>query len=128
MRIRPYLNKDFEVISKWITDERSHALWCANLFPYPLEKKGFDELLMQAEERFNDSPFVATTDEGIVVGFFCFSVNLQTNEGFLKFVVIDDTIRNKGKGRLSLEEIADYVPALSFDELKEIEAEVMQLA
>jgi len=53
---------------------------------------------MQAEERFNDSPFVATTDEGIVVGFFCFSVNLQTNEGFFKFVVIDDTIRNKGYG------------------------------
>ncbi len=32
------------------------------------------------------------------------------------------------KGRLTLEEIADYVPSLSFDELKEIEAEVMQLA
>ena len=32
------------------------------------------------------------------------------------------------KGRLSLEEVADYVPTLSFDELKEIESEVMQLA
>ncbi len=32
------------------------------------------------------------------------------------------------KGRISLEEIADNVPSLSFDELKEIEAEVMQLA
>ena len=32
------------------------------------------------------------------------------------------------KGKMSLEDIADYVPALSFDELKEIEAEVMQLA
>ncbi len=32
------------------------------------------------------------------------------------------------RGRLSLEEIADYVPSLSFDELKEIEAEVMQMA
>ena len=31
-------------------------------------------------------------------------------------------------GKLSLEDIADCVPALSFDELKEIEAEVMQLA
>lgn len=28
---------------------------------------------------------------------------------------------------MPLEEIADYVPALSFDELKELEAEVMQL-
>ncbi len=32
------------------------------------------------------------------------------------------------KGKISLEEIADYVPSLSFDELKELEAEVMQLA
>ena len=32
------------------------------------------------------------------------------------------------KGKMSLEEIADYVPSLSFDELKEIEAEVIQLS
>ena len=31
------------------------------------------------------------------------------------------------KGRMSLEEIADYVPALSLDELKQLEAEVMQM-
>ncbi len=98
MRIRPYQNKDFDIISKWITDERSHALWCANLIPYPLEKRGFDDLLQQLEERFGDSPFVATTDDGKVVGFFCFSVNLNTNEGMLKFVVIDNSIRNKGYG------------------------------
>lgn len=32
------------------------------------------------------------------------------------------------KGKMSLEDIADCVPLLSFDELKKIEAEVMQLA
>ena len=31
------------------------------------------------------------------------------------------------KGKMSLEDIADCVPSLSLDELKEIEAEVMQL-
>ncbi len=98
MRIRPYQKKDFEVISTWIREERAHALWCANLIPYPLKKKSFDELLAEAEERFGDSPFVATTEEGKVVGFFCFSVNLSTNEGMLKFVVIDDSERNKGYG------------------------------
>jgi len=30
-------------------------------------------------------------------------------------------------GELSIEKIASYVPALSIEELKEIEAEVMQL-
>ncbi len=32
------------------------------------------------------------------------------------------------KGKLSLDEIADYIPALSYDELKELEAEVLQMA
>ncbi len=32
------------------------------------------------------------------------------------------------KGKMPLEEIADYVPALSLDELKQLEAEVMQMA
>lgn len=32
------------------------------------------------------------------------------------------------KGKLSLEEVADYVPALSMDELKQIEAKVMHFA
>ncbi len=31
------------------------------------------------------------------------------------------------KGKMTLEEIADYVPSLSFDDLKEIETEIMQL-
>ena len=32
------------------------------------------------------------------------------------------------KGKMTLEDIADCVPSLSFDELKEIKAEIMQLA
>ncbi len=32
------------------------------------------------------------------------------------------------KGKMSLEEIADCVPALTFDELKKLEIEVMQMA
>ena len=32
------------------------------------------------------------------------------------------------KGKMSLDEIADCIPALTFDELKKLEAEIMQLA
>ena len=32
------------------------------------------------------------------------------------------------KGKMSLEDIAECVPSLSFDELRELEAEVMQIA
>ena len=48
MRLRPYQNKDFDTISQWITDAHSHAFWCANLIPYPLEKKSFDDFLKTA--------------------------------------------------------------------------------
>ena len=50
-------------------------------------------------EQYNDSAYVATTDEGEVIGFFGYSTNLETNEGYLKFVMIDPTKRGKGFGK-----------------------------
>ena len=44
-----------------------------------------------------------------------------------KEVSIQTAERMIRMGKLSLEEIALYVPSLSLDELKEIESEVMQL-
>ncbi len=42
MKIRAFdLDDDFDVIKTWITDERTHMMWCANLIPYPLEKEKF---------------------------------------------------------------------------------------
>lgn len=38
MRLRPYIEcKDFHEIKNWITEERMHTMWCANLFKFPLE-------------------------------------------------------------------------------------------
>lgn len=100
MRIRPYISGlDFDEIEKWITDERMHAMWCANLIRYPLQKRDFEETLEELAVKFKDSPYVATTNEGKLVGFFCYSVNLDTNEGMLKFVVTAPEFRGKGYGR-----------------------------
>ena len=52
MRIRPYISDlDFDVIKNWITDERTHAMWCANLIRYLLQKENFDETLEQLAVR-----------------------------------------------------------------------------
>jgi len=40
----------------------------------------------------------------------------------------ETAVRLIKKGKMSLEEIADYVPTLSLDELKKLKAEVLQLA
>ena len=100
MRLRPFnLDKDFDSIKNWITDERTHAFWCAGHTNFPLEKEDFSTLLKEIAEMFGDAPFVATTDEGEVIGFFCYGLNLERNEGMLKFVMVDGTKRGQGIGK-----------------------------
>ena len=109
MRIRPYIDhKDHESIKTWITDERTHAMWCANLISYPLEKDNFTKVMQEIAGKFGDSPYVATSDDGQLVGFFCYSVNLETNEGMLKFIMIDPKYRGKGYGREMLKLAVKY--------------------
>ena len=86
MQIRTFnLTEDFDVIKTWITDERTHMMWCANLITYPLEKEKLRSFLSEIAGKFGDSPFVAVDDEGRVVGFYCYSLNHETHEGMLKF-------------------------------------------
>ena len=96
MRIESFVPKrDCTVIENWITEERTHALWCAGRFPYPLEKDSFEDTLA----RLPVQPFIAMDDTGRVLGFFCFSLHEETREGVLKFVVIDPKERGKGLGK-----------------------------
>ena len=100
MKIRLFdLDDDFDVIKTWITDERTYMMWCANLVPYPLEKEKLRSFLSEISGKFGDSPFVAVDDEGRVVGFYCYSLNHETHEGMLKFVMVDASVRGKGIGK-----------------------------
>ena len=109
MRLRPYLEcKDYDEIKDWITEERTHAMWCANLLQFPIEKDNFEKTMEEAAERFGDSPFVATSDDGKLIGFFCYSINLETNEGMLKFVMINPEYRGKGFGKEMLKLAISY--------------------
>ena len=109
MRLRPFiLSRDFDEIKNWISDERTHAMWCANLIKYPIEKENFDNVMLEAAAKFGDSPYVATTDDGKVVGFFCYSVNLSTNEGMFKFIMINPLQRGKGLGKEMLQLAIEY--------------------
>ncbi len=109
MRIRPYIMcKDFAEIKNWITDERTHAMWCANLINYPIEKDNFAKVMKEISERFVDSPYVATSDEGELIGFFCYSVDLSNNEGMLKFIMNNPQYRGKGYGKEMLQLAVKY--------------------
>jgi RimJ/RimL family protein N-acetyltransferase len=109
MRLRPFiLEKDFDQMKDWIEDERTNAMWCAGHLSYPVDKESMKLFLRVFSLKTGDMPFVATTDEGRPVGFFCYSLNLETNEGMLKFVVVDPNERGKGTAVQMLNLAAKY--------------------
>ena len=96
MKLRPYDNeKDFENIKNWVTDERTHAMWSANRFVYPLDKDNFGEFLSFEEEKYGNKAFLAL-ENGKAVGFFCYTLNNLTKEGLFKFIVVNPEHRGKG--------------------------------
>lgn len=96
MNIRPYdAETDFSEIRNWITDARTHALWCANRFAFPLDKAQ----LAQTLEQNGDLPFTATGEDGKPLGFFCRSYNEESKEAMLKFVAVSPEHRGKGFGQ-----------------------------
>ena len=97
MQLRPYRPGDFAVIRTWITDERTHALWCANRMRYPLEREDFE-----ARFKAGDEPFVFAADDGNPAGFYCCALNKETGEALLKFVLVDPACRGRGLGRQML--------------------------
>lgn len=100
MKLRKFeIDSDFEAMKDWVTDERTHAMWCANLIKYPLSKEHLADTLAEAANRFGDVPYVAVSDDDKVVGFFCYAFNNETKEVMLKFVVVDPETRGKGIAR-----------------------------
>ena len=109
MRLRNYTaDKDFDVIKNWITEPRAHAMWCANIFSYPLSKDNMNKKIEYAASQFGDAPFIAETDDGEAVGFFCYNTNAETKEGMLKFVVLNPDFRGTGAAGEMLNLVKDY--------------------
>ena len=89
MKLRAFdPNRDFEEIRDWITDERTHRMWCGNCFAFPLEKENFREALSGFMERYGDVPFLAVSDEGEAEGFISCAPDPERRECLLKFVVV----------------------------------------
>lgn len=103
MHFRAYeWDHDFDEIKDWIRDKRTHALWSSNLIGFPVEREEFHGFVRGFGEQFGDKPFVAMNDEGKIIGFFCISINHDTNEGMFKLVTIDPEQQGKGYGKTML--------------------------
>lgn len=106
MHLRLYNEQtDFTYIGEWITDERTHALWCANLLSYPLSREGLRQYLQEHE---NERGYVYVNEEDNPVGFFICVLNGQEKSGFLKFIMVDNRSRGKGYGSGMLQQFVKY--------------------
>ena len=121
LKLRLYDNdKDFEAIRNWVIDERTHAMWCANLFNYPLDKNNVAEVLAFAYEKYGDRPFILTTADGELACFLCFSLKKENKEVMLKFIVVNPEFRGKGIAQEMLKTVREYI-------FTNTEAELVQL-
>lgn len=109
MELRKYISeRDFDDVKSWIGDERTHAMWCAGRFTYPLEKADFDAVLATMASERGETPFIATIDDGSSIGFFCYSLNRESKEGMLKFIVVNPEFRGRGAAQEMLKTAASY--------------------
>ncbi|MBR3448979.1 MAG: GNAT family N-acetyltransferase [Oscillospiraceae bacterium] len=125
LTIRPYRHEqDFETLRKWSTDRRTHAMWCADRFPYPPDAAGFADSLRKIRAQSGDLPYIAEDSTGRAVGFFCYPAEPRDGEILLKFVIVDPQLRGQGIGtgmiRAAVQEIfaktdASAVQLMVFD-------------
>lgn len=108
MRLRPYREADFTYIEKWICDERTHALWCANMLSFPLAAEEFLAKLKQDEKDWGSCGYTMTDDIGKPVGFLIYSINEMENSGFVTFALVDGEERGKGYGTQMMKLLLQY--------------------
>lgn len=102
MQLRPYQSDDAELISSWVRDERTHALWCANLFPYPATAESIEALRADVFARWTARCYVATEIDGTPAGCFFLHKNVEKRDAYLTFVVVDSRRRGEGLGTAML--------------------------
>lgn len=123
MHLRIYNEQtDFVHIAGWITDERIHALWSANILPYPLSEGGLHKYLVEQKLKFHtqsgseitgnekeyDGAYVYADEHDHPLGFFVYTVSGQDKSGFVRFIVVDNTSRGKGYGSDMLKELLRF--------------------
>ena len=109
MKLRPFLpDTDFDALKSWITDERTHALWCAGRFAYPPERENFLHVLRDSGAESGGVPLIMAADDGKAAGFFCCSPDLVLSECRLKYVIVDPVLRGRGTGKAMLRLAAEY--------------------
>ena len=109
MELRKYQETDAVEILKWTTNEREFRLWSADRYDkYPISP---DEINSNYQECMKTNAFYPMTlvDNGKIIGHLILrKPNPEENKIRLGFIIVDNTMRKKGYGRLLINEAIKY--------------------
>ena len=91
-------------------------------------KKAILETIRICKDRNVLKEYLESREQEVVDMMMTLFDDEQILKAYTKDIARETAIKMIKKGKMSLEEIAEYVPSLSIDELKKLEAEVLQLA
>ena len=91
-------------------------------------KKAILETIRICKDRNVLKEYLESREQEVVDMIMTLFDDEQILKAYTKDIARETAIKMIKKGKMSLEEIAEYVSSLSIDELKELEAEVLQLA
>ncbi len=110
MNIRPFKRCDADTIVSWIKSEKIFRYWCADRFEsYPITG---DDLVKSYEDSLGSDDvfhYVAYDDTGLL-GYFIIRYPDRSDRHTVRlgFVILDDTRRGQGLGKLMIKSAIDY--------------------
>lgn len=109
MILRRYKKDDASKILSWIQNERDFRLWSADRYEsYPIEPKDINNNYHKCQKETDFYPFTLE-DEGNVIGHLILRrPEKNTNIIRMGYIIIDNSIRGKGYGKILINEAIKY--------------------
>lgn len=108
VRLRPFKSPDADRILPWLSDERVMAMWCSDLFQYPLTREQLLNRMEQADRKETEWVMTGVDEYGEVVGHLSMWADYRKNSLHLGLIVVDHQRRGQGLGRQMLDRAAAY--------------------
>ncbi len=118
MELRKYRETDAIEILKWTTNEKEFRLWSADRYnKYPITPDDINNNYNECMKASDFYPVTLVDGEKIVGHLILRKPNPEENKIRLGFIIVDNTMRKKGYGKLLINEAINYAK----NELKAVE-------
>ena len=109
MNFREYLETDAECILNWIKTERDFRLWSADRYDhYPINSDDMNKNYQESKKVSNFYPMTLTMDDKIIGHLILRNPDNDLSTIRLGFIIVDNSIRGKGYGKLLILEAIKY--------------------